>query len=245
MEMNDRERILMNIACYLAKEVAVLHRLPAVQQYKKNEHALSYVNTESRFLEEFQLRKGDLVLCETSAGRQENPFLISFVENEIYVRDERGPLLRSPGTDELSYYGNESFMRITGIPERLLWSGERQKFNKKLQKALAKLDTYFHRFRGLEFVKDGEALVWFGEIFGGLGKPSKPYSIRILYDKRTTIKGIIFELEAQGFGTREFEREDGSETTYGNPKPITRESLVGTLKSAGVEIGRASCRERV
>ena len=236
--MTDRERILMNIASWLACELDNLQILPAVRQYMNDPHSLSHLVMESEpiFDGKKPFRKGELVMCRTSARIQQNPFIISVVE-EDGLNTGRGLLLRALGTSDTSYYGNESFVRIKGIPERFLWEGDKQRFNEKLMKALRKLDTYIHRFRGLKFPEDGVAEVWFGEMFGGLGKKTKPYSIRIAYNKKTTIKAIIAELKAQGFGTREFEPDDGTDDSpYGNPQPITRDSLIGGLKAVGIEL---------
>jgi hypothetical protein len=44
-------------------------------------------------------------------------------------------------------------------------------------------------------------------------------------------------MEAQGFGKREFEEDDGKDDSpYGNPRPITRESLIGTLAASGIQL---------
>lgn len=236
-EDNDRERILCNIAAMLAHELSMLQNLPAVQQYMQNKHSSAEILCSHDFFHKQPHKKGELVVCWTSTGRQQNPFLISLVEEQGIANDPNGLLLRAIGTDQLSSYGNESFIRIVGIPERLLWEGIKREFSVKLSKALSKLDTYIHRFRGLEFASDDTATVWFGEIWGGLSKKTKPYSITVKFTKKTTIKAIIQQLEEQGFGKREFEAEDGKDDApFGNPKAITRADLVGSLSAAGIEL---------
>jgi hypothetical protein len=177
MIMTDRERILINIASMLAQELCTLQLLPAVREYMRNPSALHRIQVESGFLGKTVLRKGDLVLCQTSVGRQQNPYIVSFVAD--------GPVLRAIGTDATSYYGNESFARITGIPECLLWEGDKQRFAEKLAKVVGTLDTFIHRYRGLSFPDDGIAHVTFGEMFGGLSKPTKPYTLHVDYTPKT------------------------------------------------------------
>lgn len=226
--MSDRERILMNIASMLAQELCSLQLLPSVREYMNNPNSMSYIRVESGYATKPKYEKGDLVLCQTSVGRNQNPWLISFVEGPS-TTDSSGLLLRSIGGSGTCNYGNESFARIVGIPERLLWEGDKQRFAEKLAKALRKLDTYIHRYRGLSFAEDGQADVTFGEIWGGLSKKSKPYTLRVVYTRKTTIKSIIAQLEEQGFGTRKFELEDGEPTQFMNPQPITRTTLIAAL----------------
>lgn len=233
----DRERILINIAALLASELAHLQSRPDVQRYMASPHSLSRIFCEWDLFNKKPFRKGELVVCQSSTGRQQNPWLVSFVEQQGFANEPRGLVLRAIGSRDLCNYGNESFIRINGIAERLLWEGEKHAFSRKLHKALRVLDNYGHRFRGLEFPEDGVATVYIGQVFGGLGKPTKPYSVSIAFNKRTSVKGIISQLKAQGFGTREFELDDG---TYSGPMEgfatFTRESLIQTLQAEGVEL---------
>jgi hypothetical protein len=235
--MTDRERILVNIAAMLASELDTLQRLPAVQQYINSPHSLSRVRAEWDLFNRKPTNKGDLVVCQSSVYRQQNPWLISFVEGPHGKGDESGLRLRAIGKKETCDYGNESFIRITGIPERFLWEGDKHAFSVKLSKALRKLNSYGHRFRGLKFKDDKTALVYIGEVWGGLGRKTKPYCITITFNKRATIKEIVAAMKDGGFGTREFEMDDG---TYDGPMQgcatITRSDLIGTLDAAGIEL---------
>lgn len=237
---NDRERILCNIAAMLAAEVSHLQTLPAVQQYMTGKHSLTRVLCKREIFDPTPFKKGELAVCWTSTGLQQNPFLISFVEEQGIANDPSGLLLRAIGTDQLSSYGNESFIRVVGIPERLLWEGGKREFSVKLSKAMKKMDCFIHRFRGLTFPSDGVADVYIGEYHGGILRTkngSKPYVIHINFDKKTTLKSITAQMEEQGFGKREFEEEDGKDDMpFGNPKAITRADLVGSLNAAGIEL---------
>lgn len=227
----------MNIAALLAAEVSYLQSLPGVRERIANPHSLSRVRVEEHWLEKIDHQKGELVGCATSIGRQQNKWLISFVEGPHGKGDSGGLALRAIGTDDICDYSNESFMRITGIPERFLWEGDKHQFSLKLQKALRHFDSYGHRFRGLEFPEPGTAHVFIGEVFGGMGRDTKPYRIDIKFDKKTTIKSVIKQMEAQGFDKREFEVDDGK---YDGPMQglgkITRDDLVGALSASGIQL---------
>ncbi len=236
--MTDRERILVNIAAQLAHEVEYYQRLPVVQEHERRwpDNARS-VRTQWGCINRPRYHKGDLVVCFTSTGMRQNPWLISFVEADGCKHDAQGLLLRAIGTNNLCDYSNESFIRITGIPARLLWEGDQYQFSLKLHKALRKLDNYMHVFRGLEFPEPSRAIVYIGQRWGGLDKPTKPYTVEIPFTKRTSIKAIVATLETNGFGTREFEPDDG---TYEGPMHglavIKRADVVQTLQAAGANI---------
>src|SRR5689334_1884381 len=182
--MTDRERILVNIASMLAHEVEYYQRLPVVQEHERRwpKNART-IRAEWSAIGRPKYNKGDLVVCFTSAGRQQNPWLISFVEADGCKNDPQGLVLRAIGTNRLCDYSNESFIRIVGIPARLLWEGEQYRFSLNLHKALVRLDSYTHVFRGLEFPEPDRAVVYIGERWGGLGKPTRPYTIELSFTK--------------------------------------------------------------
>ena len=205
---SDRERILVNIAALLAEEVCRLQRMPEVQARLSSPHEHIHVRVVDGSFPRPAYKKGDLVLCQTSTGLQQNPFLVSFVEEVGCPNDPCGLLLRAIGTAATSNYGNESFGIITGIPEKFLWEGEKQGFVTKLMKALRKFPMGHHRCRGTTFPADGVAKVTIGEVFGGLARPTKPYVMTIKFDKRTTIKAIVAQMTEMGLTTREFEPKE-------------------------------------
>jgi hypothetical protein len=213
----DRERVLTNIAAHLASALYSLQLNPAVRAVMDRPGSYHDVRTEGCAFSLPPLTKGDLVLCLTSSGIKQNPFLVSYVEEVGLPHDPRGLVLRAIGTEQTCNYSNESFVKITGIPDKFLWEGEKQSFVTKLHKALRKCnsyancDSYGHRYRTVKFPEDGIAEVIIGECFGGLARPSKPYTIRIPYTKRTTIKFICQQLTEQGYGSRKFELEEVKE----------------------------------
>lgn len=233
-EQTDRERILVNIAGLLAGELASIQALPMVKDYMATRTLRAI-----RFCEDIQ--KGDLVVCGTSVGRQQNPWIVSFVEQRGIPNDPRGCLLRAIGTENTCNYGNESFTKIVGIPEQLLWEGDKYKLSRKIHKALRAIDVHAHRFRGLEFdpEQDGVAYVFIGPHIWYMNqeRPVKPYRMAIKFKSRTTIKQICNQMQEQGYGTREFEPDDG---TYDGPMQgvatFTRESLTKALAASGITL---------
>lgn len=236
--MTDRERILINIAAMLAHDLNYYQMLSVVKEHERQwPNSMRPIRTDWGMFGRPQYKKGDLVVCFTSSGRQQNPWLVSFVEEDGCKHDPQGLLLRAIGTDQLCDYSNESFIKLTGIPARLLWEGDQYQFSLKLHKALNKIGNYQHVFRGLEFPEAFRAAVYIGERWGGLSNPTKPYIIEFPFNKRMSVKSIIATLEANGFGTREFEPDTGD---YKGPMQglavITRGDLVETLQSQGVKI---------
>jgi hypothetical protein len=207
-KQTDRERVLMNIAAMLACELASIQSLPAVQEYIARRNPLVVADWSGPETYE----RGELVVCHTSAGRQENPWVIAEVAERGSKYDPQGVLLRALGTDLTCWYGNESFIRIKGLSGSLLWEGEQKKFEAKVHKAHRNFDEMWHCFRGLEFDRDDPALarLFIGERYGGLSKRTKPYVITLKWNKRTTIKSIMAQMTEQGYGTREFEPMDES-----------------------------------
>ena len=231
--MTDRERILVNIAATLACELSTLQRLPAVREYLSSPHCLSFVRAEENLFER-PYSTGDLVVCASSARRKQNPWIVSFVEEVGIPNDPRGLCLRAIGRDELCNYGNESFIKITGIPERLMYEGPQQRFVEKLSKALVcNPDSYGHRYRGVKFTDVRTAVVSIGQVFGGFGSDrTKPYTITIPFTAKTSIKAISALLLQGGLGTRKFEPEDEPSV---NPRPATT-TIIKTLPGANGEI---------
>jgi hypothetical protein len=238
---NDRERILCNIAAQLAYELSKLQSHPIVQEHFRRFPDYPGILCHREVYREKPFKKGELAVASGSSLYQQNPWLIAFVEGPHKGGDPNGLSVRAIGTDQICNYGNESFIRITGIDEKFLWEGPKREFAVKLQKTMKQMDCFLHRFRGLTFPLDGVADVYIGEYHGGTLRTkngSKPYVIHVKYNKKTTLKSIRSQMEEQGFGKREFEDDDGKDdgAPFGNPKAITRADLVGSLSAAGIEL---------
>jgi len=234
--ISDRERILMNVCSQLAYELYCMqmsHQCRAYMDNASHSHRLKVLGGFSR---DQTFKKGDVVMCMTSVWRQENPWLVSFVESVGIPNEPLGLVLRAFGTNQLCNYGNESFGKIVNLPENLMWEGPKRKFADKLSQTLRKMDTYIHRFRMVTFPAEGKADVMFGECFGGIGKKTMPYTIQLNYTPKTTLKEIKSQLLEKGFGTRKFEEVKPGESSFPNPQAITRESLVSHLASEGIAV---------
>lgn len=231
---SDRERILCNLAALLGQELASLQSDTSRLLPRRNNRiqAKWYCNPP-------EVKVGDLVICGTSTGGQQNPYLISIVHEVGIPNDPRGCCLRAIGTSFLCNYGNESFTVLTGVHEYMLYEGIHREIYRKVNQAYAKLFTYRHRFRGLRFdpMSAGLAVLSIGEVFGGLSKPTIPYQIEIRFKKTISIKSIIKQMLDQGYGKREFEADSGQ---YEGPREgytsFTRDSLVSELQTHGIDI---------
>lgn len=195
----DRERVLQNIAAMLASELARLS-----WQLKDQDRNLVVT---AGWSDEKIYEAGELVVGQTSVGLQENPWIVAEVVQRGSMYDDKGILLRALGTDKTCWYGNESFIRIKGMPEYLMWEGIQKKLESKVKKAFRKLDEHWHCYRGMWFDKTtpNVAYIVVGERYGGLSNPTKPYELKIKYNGRTTIKSIMEQMIEQGYGTRKFE----------------------------------------
>lgn len=199
-KQTDRERILTVVAGMLALELASRRSFDHTRMEPCSTVHVEWFSKD--------LKKGDLVVCMTSVGRNETPWNVSFVEEKGIPGDPNGALLRAIGTKNFCRFGNESFAKIVGIPEEFLWEGERYEFAAKVRKAFGRIDSYAHRFGGIEFSEEpGIAFVTVREVFEGTlrsEKGSEPYVFTIRYDKKITIKEIVRQMKQQGFGIKEF-----------------------------------------
>lgn len=143
-------------------------------------------------------RPGDLVIAET--GRIDEWKLSFYVSNE----GSGNHVVRDINTGQLCNYSNESFRAIVGLSPIQLLVGHEFQFYRKVLGAFHREDAYLQLFGGLEFA-GGEAVIWVRERWGGLGnRPSTPYSVRMRWTKRTTVKAIRAALRAGGLGWRSF-----------------------------------------
>ena len=119
-----------------------------------------------------------------------------------------GAIIREIGSNHTCRYSNEEFVPIVGLYESDLLEGEAYLFSIKVRKVFRKSGEHWHLYGGVDFAGD-ESTIWvrerYGGVLGGKGE-SKPYSIKMRYDKHTTQKAILQALRDGGYGTREFER---------------------------------------
>lgn len=116
-----------------------------------------------------------------------------------------GAVIREIGTDRTCNYTNVTFARVVGMHRSELLEGAEYEMQQKVLKAFAKGDEYLYRFGGCDFPAKGKVAIWIREAFGGMGKPSVPFSVEMKYTPRTSVKTILKVMREGGYGTRSFE----------------------------------------
>jgi hypothetical protein len=194
--LTDRERILLHVLQGLRfSAILCRHGDPFREEtWRDRGDSSMYVH----FAKYRKARPGDLVMGDTGGI---NEWKLAF-----YVRNEGSGnhVVRDLNTGRLCNYGNEEFTPIVGLAPSQLFCGEQRQFYEKVLRAFAKGDEYMYPFGGLTFDAADEAVIWIREKWGGLGGTSVPFSCRIKFNKRTSVKAILAALRAAGYGWRPF-----------------------------------------
>ncbi len=209
--LTDRERILTTIVSQLSSTQLLAKGNPS---HDPRAADFSSGSQLVHFAYYRKPEKGDLVIGKT--GRIDRWKIGYFEQGNI---DGYGTsLIREIGSGLLCNYGNEEFVPILGLRKSDLYEGDEYQFYVKVRRAFGKGDEYMYRFGGVDFEGDN-AVIWIREAFGGLSlkNPSKPFSVRMQWNKRTSVKKILEIMRAGGYGTREFEPGDPK----GQPESLT------------------------
>lgn len=192
--LTDRERILTYVITGL--QSSMLMR-PRASQHDAASWDDGMGGVHVHFARYRKPEKGDLVLGWT--GRVDEWKIAFYEENS----GNGNHVVRDINTGRLCNYGNEEFIPIVGLTPTQLLTGDRRQFYYKVLEAFARGDEYLWLFGGLEFDGD-EAVIRVRERWGGMGGPSVPFSVRIRWTKRTSIKAILAALKEGGYGWRSF-----------------------------------------
>jgi hypothetical protein len=201
--MNDKERILIAILERLCLTQFLALRGDEEAKFRDNVDGHEYVHFGA--YDDRPIQKGDLVIAQTGPI---DDFKIAWVHQ---VLESDTCLLREIGSNRLCTWSNERFTRIAGMPDMLMLEGEQYIFQQKVFKAFRKGDEYWYRFGGVDFLDGNIARIWIREAFGGLGKPSKPFSCEMTWNKRTSVKKILETMRESGYGTKKFEPVEQAE----------------------------------
>lgn len=147
-------------------------------------------------------KAGDLVLARTGTVSE---WKVAFYVEPL-PGSCGGAVVREIGTGRLCNYENEQFVPIVGLSDIDLLEGDKYLTYQKVLAAFRAGDEYLYRFGGIEFDGD-EVVIWIREAHGGFGKPSEPFSVRMKWNKRTSIKEILAAMRAGGYGTKSFRPE--------------------------------------
>lgn len=154
---------------------------------------------------------GDLVIGDTgSISQWKIGFYVEPLNDSL-----GGAVIREIGSQRLCNYSNEEFTPIVGLSKTDLLEGDRYQVYLKVLKAFGKGAEYMYRFGGVD-IEDAKMTIWIREAFGGRSsskdRGSKPFSVEMPWDKKTTVKAILAAMRAAGYGTRQFEREPKTTT---------------------------------
>jgi len=151
------------------------------------------------------LQPGDLVLAQTGPV---DDFKVAWV---YQVVSESNCILREIGSSHLCNYSNETFKRIVGMDKELLLEGDRYLFRVKVLKAFKRGGDYSYRYGDVEFHNERIVEIWIRESFGGWDGESIPFSFKMKWNKKTSIKKILETMIENGYGTRKFETNQGEQ----------------------------------
>lgn len=195
--LNDRERILMTIIDRLASTLILMPG--SVHRWGPEAFTTPSLGTLVHFANYQEPKPGDLVLAKTGHVSE---WKIGWYVEKRYG-SFGGAVIREIGSERLCNYDNESFVPIVGLDPIALLEGDKRQFYVKVLHAFRKGDEYVYRFGGLSF-EGPEAVIKIREVFGGMGNPSQPFEVRMVWSKRTSAKAILAAMRAGGYGTKSF-----------------------------------------
>lgn len=202
--MNDKERILMCLVMRL-RTGSLLGR-----NNKTGWTSDDFADGNGGYYVHFAPWKepevGDLVVAEST--REPNDFCIGFVHRYV---GHAHYIIREIGSDRLCNYSNEAFTPVVGMDKSDLLEGGEYIFVEKVKKAFARKREYRYRYGGVEFPGNGNAVIWVREVFGGAPRESVPFSVKMKFNSKTTVKSILNNMIGCGYGTREFEYRNAEE----------------------------------
>ncbi len=198
-ELTDREKILMTII----SKLSTTQLLGPGGRFCHDSKAFGdYVH----FAYGEKPKKGDLVIGKT--GR--NGRWKIGIYQEPLLGGWGGAVIGEISTGKLCNYGNEEFVPIVGLTDSDLRCGIQREMEAKVVAAFQRGDEFNYRYGGIKF--DGDEIeITIREAFNGFGDGSIPFSVRMKYNKRTSVKAILKAMRDGGYGTREFERPEKSD----------------------------------
>lgn len=188
-------------------------------------------------------KPGDIVMCRT--GRVSRWKIAYFVED---CRDGWGGyhLLREIGSNRLCRMSNESLDTLIGVSPNLLLDGLRRKIYgwatvEAFSRRYNPKSDHWIRCGGAEFVAEDIIRIWVRpHIFvqdkseDGRTLHAQPWSVDVPFSKKTRLRDIVSALIAAGF-PRKWEYTENEPTCgMGGCAKITKDSLTGMLKNAGL-----------
>ena len=192
-ELTDRENVLTHIIFGLLS-TGILSR--AVTSFEGN-----IFGDRLHFANYRKPVAGDLVIGSTGHNGQ---WKIAFYVEPL-PPNMGGAVVRDIATGQLCNYANEDFTPIVGLRESQLYCGLQREIHAKVLQAFGRGDEYMYRFGGLKFEGD-EVEITIRPAHGGFGNGEIPFTVRMPFNKRTSVKAILKTMRDGGYGTRKFEK---------------------------------------
>ena len=200
--MTDRERILTALVSQLHSTLLLA---PCCRGYKPEDFG-----DYAHFAHYKKPAKGDLVFAGTGPNSE---WKLAWFVADI----PGGALVREIGSNKTCNYTNESFTPVVGMRQNELYETDQHAMYVKIKKAFHKGDEYLYRFGGCEFAGQ-EVVIWIREVFGGAlatkDAPSVPFSVRMAWGRKTTIREILAAMRAGGYGTKSFRGDSVSQPNH-------------------------------
>jgi hypothetical protein len=206
LELTDRERILTNLVRRLCDTVnSVAHYVDRSSEFPNDIYPLT--DSFNR-----EIKVGDVVVAWSSGI---HPFTVAEVVstkvNDSYGGYRAKDLVTGLECDIVNDHG----IILKNFRKQMrheLLVGKERIFYKKVLKAMSEIDDW-HRFADIEF-QGKVCKITVREKYGGSdAEPSVPYEVSLKWNARMSVKKLIEELEKQGVGKREFEKEKQSDVS--------------------------------
>lgn len=197
-ELEDKCRVLSSIIAGAYSTYAIrqdTYNLDPEQPHLKSTRVVFHHSTPE---------SGDIVMCH-STSYQQHPWVVAEV---VEVITDNDAVLREIGSDDLIRMGNEGFIRILGLDDRLTLTGGKYRFWTKVLKAFARDRKRYYRLHDVEFLSDKQARITIrAHIFlaeDNEGREAQPFSFEMDFNAGTTIKAILTKLIEVGYGTHKW-----------------------------------------
>jgi len=184
--MTDKERILF----YILRQLS-FNRI----KYNDGVAGLAITDVFFRHPEygKNEIKIGDIVLCQSSGIHDWTVGYVHEIKTDSYI------VVKDLTSDRKCNIENDSFLVLEGVMNEHLLYGEQLKLKNKIIKAFRKEDEWLYRYGGIRF-DNNLAYVTITERLAIKGR--EPFEIEIYFTKNTTIKSIIEQLRAGGYGSK-------------------------------------------
>lgn len=241
--MNDRERVLMNIAVQTSGSIFdTMEKLPNgwAMRFSYRSPSPQFVPEEVAKLIGIPIVPGDIVRCVT------NPNHAWGISELVKFKSSHEFLLREIGGEKLCNMGNESIDVLRFMPPHLLYTGVKMKlYTWVTRKAFSEQynpdANHFIRCGGVEF--EGDTLViWIRphafdcerRMEDGTTQYAHPRKVTLKWSEKTRLKDIVSAMRDQGFADEFDYSKDKPTNGMGGCVIMNREDIENMIAGACV-----------